>query len=177
MKCDTIDCLRQYTRLEIRDAANHAAGTARNSSTKFVLEPGFAPVVDGLLLRDDLFTLVANGEIKKHTPISFSYNDHDQWEFNHLSIFTLQNKHLTNELAEMRAAQNHDGHHIQVPSNYSDLLLERYFGEEQAATLKTVFGCSSETVIECNESFDRFLTSYGWSCNTRAALSRLQVTI
>jgi hypothetical protein len=67
----------------------------------------------------------------------------------------------------------HD-HHIQVPSDYSDLLLERYFGEEQAAKLKDVFGCSSETVIECNEQFDRFLTSYGWNCNTRSALKNLQ---
>jgi carboxylesterase type B len=53
-------------------------------------------------------------------------------------------------------------------------LLERYFGEEQAAKLKGVFGCSSETVIECNEQFDRFLTSYGWNCNTRSALKNLQ---
>ena len=63
MKCDTVDCLRQYTRLEIMDAANIAAGTARHSSTKVTLEPGFAPVVDGLFLRDHLFTLVANGDI------------------------------------------------------------------------------------------------------------------
>ena len=94
MKCDSVDCLRQYTRLEIMDAANIAAGTARHSSTKVTLEPGFAPVVDGLFLRDHLFTLVANGDIRPDTAVSFSYNDHDQWEFNHLTIFTLKNLFL-----------------------------------------------------------------------------------
>ena len=177
MNCETIDCLRQFTRVQIRDAANIAAGTARHSSTKIVLEPGFAPVVDGLFLRDHLYTLVSNGEIKKHTPISWSYNDHDQWEFNHLSIFTLQHKFLLDVKDEMNAIIKESDHHLQVPSNYSDMLLERYFGEEQAVKLKGVFGCSSETVIECNEQFDRFLTSYGWNCNTRSALKNLQVSI
>ena len=171
MGCETIDCLRQYSRVEIRDAANIAAGTARHGSTKLTLEPGFAPVVDGRYLRDHLYTLVSNGDFKPHTPISFSYNDHDQWEFNHLSIFTLKNKFLKDVMEDM----NKIGRHIQVPSNYSDMLLERYFGEEQATGLKEVFGCSSETVIECNVAFDRFLTSYGWSCNTRSALENLKV--
>ena len=174
MKCETIDCLRQYTREEIRDAANIAAGTARHSSTKISLEPGFAPVVDGKFLRDHLFTLIANGEIKPGTPVSFSYNDHDQWEFNHLSIFTLKNKFLRDEIAAFDAIINEHHHSIQVPSGYSDLLLERYFGAEAAEELKTVFGCSSETVIECNVQFDRFLTSYGWNCNSRKALEHLQ---
>lgn len=174
MKCDSVDCLRQYTRLEIMDAANIAAGTARHSSTKVTLEPGFAPVVDGLFLRDHLFTLVANGDIRPDTAVSFSYNDHDQWEFNHLTIFTLKNKFMKDEIADLDAIVKEHHHQIQVPSNYSDLLLERYFGEEAAVELKTVFGCSSETVIECNVAFDRFLTSYGWNCNSRAALKQLQ---
>jgi len=174
MKCETIDCLRQYTREEIRDAANIAAGTARHSSTKISLEPGFAPVVDGKFLRDHLFTLIANGEIKPGTPVSFSYNDHDQWEFNHLSIFTLKNKFLRDEIAEFDAIVKASDPHLQVPSDYSDLLLERYFGAEAAEELKTVFGCSSETVIECNVQFDRFLTSYGWNCNSRSALRHLK---
>jgi len=156
------------------DAANIAAGTARHSSTKVTLEPGFAPVVDGLFLRDHLFTLVANGDIRPDTAVSFSYNDHDQWEFNHLTIFTLKNKFMKDEIADLDAIVKEHHHQIQVPSNYSDLLLERYFGEEAAVELKTVFGCSSETVIECNVAFDRFLTSYGWNCNSRAALKQLQ---
>jgi carboxylesterase type B len=175
MNCETIDCLRKFTREEIRDAANIAAGTSRHSSTKISLEPGFAPVVDGKFLRDHLFTLVANGDIRPNTPISFSYNDHDQWEFNHLSIFTLKNKFLRDEIPAFNKIVEDSHHSLQVPSDYSDLLLERYFGAEAAAELKTVFGCSSETtVIECNVQFDRFLTSYGWNCNSRKALEHLQ---
>ena len=149
----------------------------RHGSTKVVLEPGFAAVVDGKLLRDQLFTLVSNGEIKKHTPISFAYNDHDQWEFNHLSIFTMQNKpiFLLDVQEEMVALAKEL--HMQVPSPYSDMILEKYFGQEQAAKLKETFGCSSETTIECNEAFDRFLTSYNWNCNTRAALQNLHVSV
>jgi carboxylesterase type B len=90
-----------------------------------------------------------------------------------LSIFTLQHKFLLDVKEEMNAIIEESHHHLQVPSNYSDLLLQRYFGDQFEA-LKGAFGCSSETVKECNVAFDRFLTSYGWACNTRSALENLR---
>jgi len=169
--CDTIDCLRQYSREEIRDAANQAAGTARHASSKITLEPGFAPVIDGKMIVDDLFTLVSSKKIKKHTPISWSYNDHDQWEFNHLSFFTHKNKFLWKEVDAVNAA-NAAG--FVAPSNFTDRILEEIFGPE-ADGVKEVFGCADNgETKECNVQYDRFLTSYGWTCNTRAALDALR---
>jgi len=48
---------------------------------KPTLEPKFGPVVDGTLLVDQLIISVRNGHLRKNTPISWNYAEHDSWGF------------------------------------------------------------------------------------------------
>lgn len=59
---------------------------------------------------------------------------------------------------------------VKVPSESSELFLKRLFQNETAEILD-VFGCKDE--IECREEFSKFITSFSFVCNARAALESL----
>ena len=59
---------------------------------------------------------------------------------------------------------------VKVPSESSELFLKRLFQNETAEILD-VFGCKDK--IECREEFSKFITSFSFVCNARAALESL----
>ena len=59
---------------------------------------------------------------------------------------------------------------VKVPSEFSELFLKRLFQNETAEILD-VFGCKDE--FECREEFSKFITSFSFVCNARAALESL----
>ena len=62
---------------------------------------------------------------------------------------------------------------VKVPSEFSELFLKRLF-ENETAEILDVFGCKDE--FECREEFSKFITSFSFVCNVRAALQSLSGT-
>lgn len=119
-----------------------------------------------------MVTLVQQGKIRKNTAISWSYNEHDHFGYTRLSFMNVMYKYLFDKLGEIDKIWNDSNGEIQVPSEYADLFLERYFPEKHHKLVKSVFGCSSrETVKECKHKFSHFINSIVWVCNTKAAIS------
>ena len=81
-------------------------------------------------------------------------------------------KYLFNELGAIDQIWKDTERSIQVPSNYSDVFLEKFFGPQHVDAIQEVFGCSSnDSVIECKDQFSHFITAFGWVCNTKWALN------
>ena len=79
-------------------------------------------------------------------------------------------KYLFDKVGEIDEIYRETSGEIHVPSNYTDLFLERYFPARHHEIVKNVFGCSSNLVKECKHQFSHFINSIAWVCNTRAAI-------
>ena len=168
--CTTVDCLRSSDSQVLADAG--AAAYGARHPTQLFLEPGFGPVVDKKLFQKQLMLDIHDGAVKPHMPISWSYSEHDNWTFNHLQFANSLYKYLVPEIEEIRAARKQQG--VKIPSPYSDLLLNRYFGPADTTKLLEVFGCPAGPngeVVDCNNKFSKFVQSMTLVCNTRWALS------
>ena len=77
--CSDFACLRGKTNQELSQAMNMAS---YDHPIKPILTSGkTSPVVDGVMLLDQIPTLVANGQIRPNTPISWNYAENDAYGF------------------------------------------------------------------------------------------------
>ena len=77
--CSDFACLRGKTNQELSQAMNLATF---DHPIKTILTSGkTSPVVDGVMLLDQIPTLVANGQIRPNTPISWNYAENDAYGF------------------------------------------------------------------------------------------------
>ena len=140
---------------------------------KLVLEPGFGPVVDGKLLVDQLINSVRIGHMRKNTPISWNYAEHDSWGFTNGAFRNIERvPALEAQSQDIQKIRMDTG--IQVPSDFQNQWFEEVYGPEHLDQILNVFGCSNDAngdVVNCHEPFSRFLTTSHWACNSRWALN------
>ena len=135
----------------------------------------FSPVVDGVFLKDQLINSVASGRVRKHTPISWNYAEHDGFSFaeqgfEHLTQFLPQFVNLGEEIWNAIETSG-----FNVPSDYTDRYLQELYGDKWSL-VQPVFGCPNKSNGKrnnCLEKWSDFFTAHTWVCNTRWALSRL----
>ena len=114
----------------------------------------FAPVIDGIVIKDHLISMVQQGHIRPNTPITWSYSKDDAWNFSEDAFNFIMTKYFPSESAES------------ITSPYIDKFFEIAY-PSHAAQLRSVFGCGAK---DCKEQFARWIQASHWYCNTRWAL-------
>ena len=167
--CNSLECLR--------NKGVNALATAGNAAMSEAVHPlkaypsMFSPVIDGVFLKDQLINSVASGRVRKNTPISWNYAEHDgfifaEQGFEHLvQLFGLQE--------DVGGAMQSSG--FTVPSDFTDQYLEILYGDNWPQ-VESVFGCPNKNnggIKNCLENWSDFFTAHTWVCNTRWALTRL----
>ena len=76
--CSDFACLRGKTNEELSQAMTLAV---YDHPIKPILARNTSPVVDGVMLLDQIAILVADGQIRPNTPISFNYAENDAYGF------------------------------------------------------------------------------------------------
>ena len=135
----------------------------------------YSPVVDGKFLTDQLVNNVANGKVRKNTPISWNYAEHDGLTFAEQGF-----EHLRSTFAPFVAIGEEINNAVassgfSVPSDYSDTYLQALYGDKWSS-IQPVFGCANKAnggKRNCLDAWATFFTAHTWVCNTRWALARL----
>jgi len=168
--CNNMACLRNKGVNAIRNAAN-AAMTKSHSLKAY--PSMFTPVVDGSFLTDQLVTNVANGVLRKNTPISWNYAEHDGDSFAHMSF-----EHLAATLPEFVAqgdAISTAMNAFAIPSDFTDQYLQILYADKWPL-IQPVFGCPNKNngnPNNCENKYGKFMTAHAWVCNTRWALNQI----
>jgi len=169
--CSSVGCLRDLDATTIGAAAEFAKKQV-NQPIKPVLEPKFGPVVDGKLLVDQLINSVREGRLRKHTPISWNYAEHDAWGFSRGGFKAVMEKvpPLSDKQMEITQLMQQTG--IRVPSPWTDEYFRAIYPEADIDDLLAVFGCPDVNgkTADCTEDFSRFLVASAWACNSKWAI-------
>ena len=104
--CDVdIDCLRSKTTEQIQIAAFGLANALKNTYVPIIrtgkltqLAEPFAPVIDGIVVKDDPFNLISNKQFKKNVPILYDYS-HNEGDTFIMQIFGMN---LTQDKGEVK---------------------------------------------------------------------------
>ena len=104
--CDVdIDCLRSKTTEQIQIAAFGLANALKNTYVPIIrtgkltqLAEPFAPVIDGIVVKDDPFNLISNKQFKKNVPILYDYS-HNEGDTFIMQIFGMN---LTQDKVEVK---------------------------------------------------------------------------
>ena len=171
--CNSLACLRNKGVNALANAGNKAMSNAVHPLKAY--PSMFSPVVDGVFLKDQLINSVASGRVRKNTPISWNYAEHDgfgfaEQGFEHLTQFLPQFVNLGEEIWNVV-----DSSGFNVPSDYTDRYLQQLYGENWPQ-VQPVFGCPNKNNggrNNCLEKWTDFFTAHTWVCNTRWALTRL----
>jgi len=167
LNCSDTPCMRAQEHDDLAHAGDAAAYGARHPS-KITLEPGFGMVVDGRFGRQQLMFDVRDGNVRPHTPIAWSYSEHDNWAFNHLAFANSMYKFMTDKLGDIAAAKAATGH--KVPYPYANQLIERFYANyDDISAVEEVFFCE-DNGEDCNDIFSKWVNSMNWVCNTRWGL-------
>ena len=171
--CDTaavpLDCLREVSSADLRGVTSTSKEQVFHP-IKLTLEGGFSPVVDGVVLKDQLINSVRNGHLKKNTPISWNYAQHDSWSFTAdafkqiSKVSSIASEDITDAIATSG---------FEVPSGFISQWYEAVYGAQKLPEIEAQFGCgaANNEVIDCKEQFSHFVTASNWVCNSRWAIS------
>ena len=169
-------CMRNLSGGEVAQAGFKTVQAVYHP-VKPTLEAGWGAVIDGKLLKYQLQHAFRNGLIRPNTPLSWNYNENEDWGL-HTGIFPYRSKvpslNAPGQFEAILQTIKESG--ATIPSDYSDQWLKAVYSGEGLDAVLDVFGCPSQNgkVVDCTEKFASFLTTSTWSCPLRWTLQEMK---
>lgn len=116
----------------------------------------YAPVIDGIVVKDHLVNMVRDGHLRPNTPITWSYSKDDSWNFSDDAFEFVMAKYFKSETDSTT-----------ISSPYTDEFFDIAY-PSHADQLRSVFGCD-DGGHNCKDKFARWVQASHWYCNTRWA--------
>ena len=127
------------------------------------------PIVDNIVVPDQILFAVRDGKIRPHTPISWNYSKDDSWVFSAASYNYLRDFMVPAMSNTIKEAQSSMG--FKAPPPYQNELFKLGFEAVGfAEEINALYGCQ-DNENDCIDQFAELTQDLAWVCNSRWAFN------